>query len=117
MKVKKIKRTLKYKLNYLTIYLTALILTLPRIAHASEPSFVTNLINLGNDACTWAIAADATIATFVSIFHGIKWKTSSPDKKPAEVEAIKGTIFFAVLVAILGVVIKLVLSYFSAKKV
>ena len=108
---------IKVKVKFAMLYLFTLIISLPSTAFASsttktQPGFVTSLINLANDFCTWAIAADLSIASLVCVYFAIRWKISSPDKKPAQIEAIKGTVFWAVVGAIIGTILKFILSYF-----
>lgn len=113
MKEKKHLVRLKAKINYAVIYLAALILSAPQVAFATQPGFVTSTIKLCDDATTWIIAADVSIAVLVCVFFGVRWKVVAPDKKPAQIEAIKGTIGIAVVVVIISAVVKLVLSYYK----
>jgi ABC-type phosphate/phosphonate transport system permease subunit len=119
-KEKKFDR-LKSKIKFLLMYVNVLVLTVPNMAFAdttkSRPSFITNLINLADDFCTWAIVADVSIASLVCVYHGIKWKMASKDKRPLEVDAIKETVVAAIVVAIIGAVLKFILSYFTTTTV
>ncbi len=115
MKTKETKfEKIKFKIKYLIVYAACILLTFPQISHAANPGFVTSILNLVKDACTWVVIVDASVAGLVCAGHGIKWKMVSKDKRPAEFEAIKGTAGMAVLVAIAPAIVAVVLGYFTS---
>lgn len=79
----------------------------------TQPQFVTDIIDLGNDAMTWIIAVSAVVAAAMGGYFLVKWYTAEDNEKAPAMKKVKQVVFGAVGVVIFESLIKLVLSYFT----